>query len=290
VAAVAAAAVTILTACGGNSPAATSTVRRHAPSVRPVAQKQPASPGPSAAAGSASPQASVTSGPRTSCTSVVHIGDSTSDGLVLADYQPDARLRIAAQYRRVGIARFIPQVSGARSIYETWHGFANGYTVAKRLIHSGYRGCWVIALGTNDAADVAVGSAMSMPARVREMMALIGNEPVMWVNVISLLSSGPYAESNMLKWNTSLLQACGQFPTMRVDDWAAFAKRSWFIPDGIHYTPQGYAHRARQIADALAAAFPVGQPAPSSQAGMERLSVADVASLGSIQDQGCLVR
>jgi hypothetical protein len=220
----------------------------------------------------------------------VHIGDSTSDGLVLADYQPDARLRIAAQYRRVGVIRFIPQVSGARSIYETWHGFANGYTVARRLIRGGYRGCWVIALGTNDAADVAVGSAMSMPARVREMMTLIGNEPVMWVNVISLLSSGPYAESNMQRWNTSLLQACGQFPTMRVDDWAAFAKRSWFIPDGIHYTPEGYAHRSSQIADALAAAFPAGRPAPSSQPGMERLSVADAASMGSMEDQGCLVR
>jgi hypothetical protein len=198
---------------------------------------------------------------------VVHIGDSTSDGLVLPAYQPDAKLRIAAQYRRVGVTRFIPEVSGARSIYETWHGFPNGYTVAQRLIRRGYRGCWVIALGTNDAADVAVGSAMSMPARIREMMDLIGHEPVMWVNVVTQLSSGPYAESNMRAWDRDLLRACPRFPTMRVYDWAAAAQPGWFIPDGIHYTPQGYAQRSRLIADALAEAFPGAQQSPDLLSG-----------------------
>jgi hypothetical protein len=198
---------------------------------------------------------------------VVHIGDSTSDGLVLAAYQPDPRLRIAAQYRRVGVTRFIPEVSGARSIYETWHGFPNGYTVAQRLIRAGYRGCWVIALGTNDAADVAVGSAMSVPARIREMMTLIGNQPVLWVNVVTRLSSGPYAESHMQAWDRDLLRACPRYPTMRVYDWAAVAQPSWFIPDGIHYTPQGYAQRSRLIANALAVAFPAAQPSPGLLSG-----------------------
>ena len=44
----------------------------------------------------------------TSCRSVVHIGDSTSDGLVLPAYQPDPELRIAAQYRRVGVTAVHP--------------------------------------------------------------------------------------------------------------------------------------------------------------------------------------
>ena len=39
------------------------------------------------------------------------------------------------------------------------------------------------------------------------MMSLIGNQPVMWVNVISLLAGGPYSESNMLLWNRELIQA-----------------------------------------------------------------------------------
>jgi peptidoglycan/LPS O-acetylase OafA/YrhL len=204
-------------------------------------------------------------GPRlmSSCGSVVHIGDSTSDGLVLPTYQPDAALRIAAQYRRVGVTRFIPAVSGARSIVETWHGFPNAQTVARQLIRRGYRGCWVLALGTNDAANVAVGSNVGPAARIQQMMSLIGNRPVLWVNVKSLLASGPYAEGNMQLWNRALLRACPRHPAMRVYDWAAAAKRSWFIPDGIHYTPQGSAERSRLIADALARAFPLRPPRPA---------------------------
>ncbi|HUJ07171.1 MAG TPA: hypothetical protein VLX31_13775 [Streptosporangiaceae bacterium] len=190
----------------------------------------------------------------------MHIGDSTSDGLVLAAFQPDAALRIAAQYRRVGVTRFIPEVSGARSIIETWHGFPNGYTVAQQLIRQGYQGCWVIALGTNDTADVAVGSTVGLAARITRMMSLIGPQPVMWVNVKTLLASGPWAEARMQLWNRALLRACPRYPNMRVYDWAAAARRSWFISDGIHYTAQGYAMRSRLIANALAQAFPAAPP------------------------------
>jgi hypothetical protein len=210
--------------------------------------------------GSAVLTGTATSRLRTSCRSVVHIGDSTSDGLVLPAYQPDPALRIAAQYRRVGVTRFIPEVSGARSIVETWHSFPNAYTVARQLIRRGYRGCWVLALGTNDTADVAVGSAVGLAARIGRMMSLIGSQPVMWVNLRSLLASGPYSESGMQQWNRALLRACPRYPSMRVYNWAAVAKRSWYIPDGIHYTPKGYAERARLIADALARAFPAARP------------------------------
>jgi lysophospholipase L1-like esterase len=224
-----------------------------------------AGPVPSATGGSSLPQPSP--GLATSCRSVVHIGDSTSDGLVLPAYQPRARLRSAAQYRRVGVTDFISEVSGARSIVETWHGLPNGQAVAQQLIRRGYHGCWVIALGTNDTANVAVGSAVGLAARIRLMMSLIGNQPVLWVNVITLLAGGPYAEYRMRQWNRALLQACVRYPDMRVYDWAAAAKPGWFVPDGIHYTPYGYARRAHLIANALARAFPAtqlsGAPQPS---------------------------
>jgi hypothetical protein len=209
---------------------------------------------------SASPPADAP--PRTSCRSVVHIGDSTSDGLVLPAYQPDRRLRIAAQYRRVGVTNFVSEVSGARSIVETWHGFANGYTVAQNVLHRGFHGCWVIALGTNDTANVAVGSLVGLGTRISRMMALISPQPVMWVNVVSLLHSGPYAESRMRDWDRALLHVCLSYPNMKVYDWSAVAKRKWFINDGIHYTPQGYAARSRMIANALAKSFPAGSPPP----------------------------
>ncbi|MFZ0089696.1 MAG: hypothetical protein WAL63_09335 [Solirubrobacteraceae bacterium] len=186
----------------------------------------------------------------------MHIGDSTSEGLTSSDYLPDPGERMAAQYRRVGVtdARF--EITGATSIVETLPGGENAYDVAKGLVQSGYKGCWVIALGTNDTADVYVGSSVGVSQRIARMMSAIGTQPVMWVNVKSLLSTGPYAEANMAKWDEALVQACPKYPNMRVYDWASVVKNSWFIPDGIHYYSPGYAARAHLIANALAEAFP----------------------------------
>ena len=153
------------------------------------------------------------SGPaRSSCRSIVHIGDSTSDGLISPDYLPDPRQRIAAQYAQVGATRLITEISGGRSIVETIDGQPNAYTVAQQLVRDGYRGCWVLALGTNDTADVYVGSKVSQATRIQRMMSLIGNRPVMWVNVKSLLTSGPYAESQMQLWNSALIQRLRAVP------------------------------------------------------------------------------
>ena len=87
-------------------------------------------------------------------------------------------------------------------------------------------------------------------------------EPVMWVNVRSLLNSGPYAEANMARWDQSLLKECPKYPNMRVYNWAADVKDSWFIADGIHFTSPGYAARAALIARALAHAFPARGTSP----------------------------
>ena len=209
-----------------------------------------AAPGRTSAAAAASEPA------RSSCRSIVHIGDSTSDGLISPDYLPDPRQRIAAQYAQLGAARLITEISGGRSIVESIDGQPDAYTVAQRLVRDGYRGCWVLALGTNDTADVYVGSKVSQATRIQRMMSLIGHQPVMWVNVRSLLTSGPYAEGQMQLWNSALIRACARYPDMRVYDWAADAQNSWFIVDGIHYTSAGDAARAYLIAKALAAAFP----------------------------------
>jgi peptidoglycan/LPS O-acetylase OafA/YrhL len=193
---------------------------------------------------------------RSSCRSVIHIGDSTSEGLTSRDYLPDAAQRIEAQYARVGVKAEHFEISGARSIVERYEGQPNAYEVAARWKRRGYHGCWVLALGTNDAADVAVGSDVGDSERIARMMSLIGDQPVMWVNVKSLLSNGPYAEQNMRQWDQALVQACRRYPTMRVFDWAALAQDRWFIADGIHYGTPGYAARSRLIADGLAIAFP----------------------------------
>jgi hypothetical protein len=219
---------------------------------------------------------------KSSCRSVVHFGDSTSDGLVSASYLPDPAQRIDAQYADVGVTRTRFEIQGGSSIVETILTEPNAYTEAQRLVRAGYRGCWVLALGTNDTADVAVGSNVGLFARVQRMMSVIKGQPVLWVNVQSLLSSGPYAERNMQQWDKALLRACRTYPDMRVLNWADLVQRSWFISDGIHYTSAGYVQRSALIAGALAEAFP-------QMSSLDRLPGVAQRMLAAQAQAGCMV-
>ena len=97
------------------------------------------------------------------------------------------------------------------------------------------------------------------------MMSIIGNQPVMWINVLTIDGSPEYyEESGMHHWDQDLIAACRRYPSMRVMNWAALAKHQWFIPDGVHYTTVGYEHRTKLIAHALVNAFPRGRPASAS--------------------------
>jgi hypothetical protein len=187
---------------------------------------------------------------------VAHIGDSTSVGLVSPLDLPDPAQRLAAQYRDVGVRHSWIDASGGRSMVEEMPGQVNGYGTARNMASRGFRGCWVIALGTNDTANVSVGSSAGRMARIQELMSVAHGAPVMWVNVKTLDPSGPWSEANMQIWNDTLRQACHQYPNLRIFDWASAAQDGWFISDGIHYTSAGYAARAHLIARALARAFP----------------------------------
>jgi peptidoglycan/LPS O-acetylase OafA/YrhL len=201
--------------------------------------------------------AQAASSKRSSCKAVVHIGDSTSEGLTSPEYLPLESQRIEARYADVGVVEQHYEIAGARSIVETFEGEPNAQEVAEAWKLEGFKGCWVLALGTNEAADVFVGSAVDDMERIEIMMNTIGDEQVLWVNVRSLVESGdPYSAENMRKWDEELLVACRRYPNMRVYNWAKDVKDAWFIDDGIHFTSPGYAARAELIAQALAHAFP----------------------------------
>ena len=200
---------------------------------------------------------------RTSCGAVAHIGDSTSVGMTSRVWLPDAAQRLRDQYRDVGVRRALIDASGGRSIVEELPGQVNGYGVASAWYREGFRGCWVFALGTNDIANIAVGSTVGAQARISEMMAAAHGEPVLWVNTQTDLATGPWSERNMQRWNSALVAACQSHPNMRIFDWASLIRPSWHLPDGIHYTSAGYAIRAHDIARALARAFPADGRSPA---------------------------
>jgi hypothetical protein len=200
---------------------------------------------------------------KTSCKDVVHIGDSTSEGLDSAEYLPLADQRIPNRYREVGVRETHMAVEGATSIEERFEGNPNAQEVAEAWKGEGFHGCWVLALGTNEAADVAAGSNVSERERIEKMMKIIGDEPVLWVNVKSLPAAPEaYSPKNMEGWDEELVRACPRYPNMRVYNWAADVKNAWFIDDGIHFTSPGYAARAELIAQALAHAFPAKGKSP----------------------------
>ncbi|MCU1401231.1 MAG: hypothetical protein JWN62_4340 [Acidimicrobiales bacterium] len=194
--------------------------------------------------------------PKTSCSSVVHIGDSTSVGMISPTYITDPALRIDGQYRRVGVADPIMEISGARSIVETLPGQINAYDTALALKRAGYHGCWVFALGTTDTANIAAGSGPGRAVRIDKMMDLVAGDPVMWVNLRSLVADGPWSAANAQLWNNALVQEAPKYANMRIYDWASAVHTSWFAGDRLHFTVEGYTFRAALIADALAATYP----------------------------------
>ena len=197
----------------------------------------------------------------TQCTTVAQIGDSTSVGLFAPAFMPDPRDALPAQYERVGVVALYTDVSGGRSTIETLGAEANAFDTVVALRQMGYRGgCWVVTIGTNDAANVAIGGVPDLTTRLDRMMVLFGSDPVLWVDAVTNLDDGPYADINMQAWNDVLDAAEVRFPTLRVLRWSDVALDEWFVSDGIHHTSGGSAWRSHAIADALVAAFPADVP------------------------------
>jgi hypothetical protein len=243
---------------GTHGPAPGAGKPRPARAAAPARQARAAAPARRASRAHAGRSVAAARTSRTSCTSVAHIGDSTSVDLISAAFLPSQAQRLQARYASVGVRHLNLDASGGRSIVEALPGQVNGYNVARAWRSQGFHGCWVFALGTNDTANVAAGSSVGYAARIDQMMSVAHGEPVMWVNTRTLLSTGPWSDANEQNWDRALVKALARYPTMRIFNWAAVAQPSWFLPDGIHYDSLGCAMRAKAIADALARAFPLG--------------------------------
>ncbi len=210
------------------------------------------------------PDANVPDAPMTSCREVLHVGDSTSLGLVSNQFLPKVEDQIAARYRAVGATHFLPEISGARSMVETYKDQPNATQVVRRVRAGGYSGCVVLALGTNDSANTG-GNVAAMTARIDAMMGIIGPDlPVLWTTTRSLRDHGAYQNAHMQSWTQALTDACTRHPKMRVYDWASEVHDEWFSSDGIHPNSNGYRERAARIAAALARAFPKDGASPAA--------------------------
>lgn len=190
------------------------------------------------------------------CTSVIQIGDSTSVRADDAAAVPAGTDTASAQYRRVGATTFTLDAVSGRTIVGGPSPDAE-HAVASQLA-AGKRGCWVIAMGVNDAGAISTGSSISAGERIDRIMRQLQGQPVLWPTVASSNPSNrAFDSAAMATVNTALRNATTRYQNLSVVDWAAAAQPAEFT-DGIHYTAAGTADRNRRFADALAVAYPPG--------------------------------
>ncbi len=194
---------------------------------------------------------------KTSCGHLAYIGDSVSLGMISAETLPTASARLDARMAEIGVFDLRSEISGGRSIVETLSGQENAVDVAIRLRTDGFSGCWVVAIGTNDAANIAAGGARQAAQRIASLMGVIGADPVLWIDAATVTDSGSWASANMEAWNAVLAATGPSYPNLRIARWSGFVVPEWFTSDGIHPTAAGAAARVQFIAAALVANFPL---------------------------------
>ena len=104
------------------------------------------------------------------------------------------------------------------------NGQPNGYEAAQKFRQGGFSGCWVVALGCNDAANVAKGSSVNIRDRIVRMMSVIGSDPVVWINQRTTTDSGWWANKNMQAWNQVLVSLAPSYANLRIFDWATVSQ------------------------------------------------------------------
>ena len=88
------------------------------------------------------------------------------------------------------------------------------------------------------------------------MMEVIGDDPVLWIDVKTMKERGHYASENMRLFNQALAKAHARHPALR--GVRLVGGRQGLVVHGRRHPLHldGYAYRAALIADAVAEAFP----------------------------------
>lgn len=185
------------------------------------------------------------------CKTVAHIGDS------LTAYTVGP---LTQAYAAVGVTAQIDAYGGRAIKQKLPDDPKTGKQAALDFVAAGFDGCWVVALGTNDTANVAAGAWYTRAEAIDEMMTAIdpgASAPVMWVNTFTTKTTGYWSNDNMTLWNQALTEAKTRWPNMKVYDWASVAVTGVApFSDGIHHTTSGYSVRNEAIAKALVGFFP----------------------------------
>lgn len=162
-----------------------------------------------------------------------------------------------------GVKTIHYDVQGGRSLHERVNNKPNGIEAMKSM--GTKPDCFVMTMGTNDAANVRGGSNFSVQKRITEVMDTAGNKPVYWMSpVMTSPTVTHYFGADADNFTKALFAHAETSKNLTVIDSKALMTKSaganglpssWaeFIsPDGIH--PKGGAvakHRSDTVRDAL---------------------------------------
>jgi len=140
----------------------------------------------------------------------------------------------------------------ARNISGPARTSRNGVKTYKQLIANGLRpNAVIVALGSNDIQQSSKPAFFA--AEIRELLTLIGNVPVVWINV--LRKDVSYYPQRSAMFNRVLLRIAAEYPNVQVVDWATVlaAHPNWFAFDKLHLQPRGYRELAKVYVQATQA-------------------------------------
>jgi len=167
------------------------------------------------------------------------IGDSLTWGTAYRGFgNVTPQLKALGTFDRVVIdgvfARNISGPAGTRR---------NGVKTYKKLLKDGLRpSAVIIALGSNDIQHSAKPAFHE--ALIRELLEVIGDTPVVWINV--LRTDATFYPRRSAMFNALLARLAPEYPNLTVVDWASMIAQNpkWFAFDKLHLTPVGYRARA----------------------------------------------
>lgn len=127
----------------------------------------------------------------------------------------------------------------ARNISGPARTSRNGVKTYKQWIEKGLRpSAVIVALGSNDLQQSS--NPAFFEAEIRELLAVIGDIPIVWINV--LRTDASFYPQRSAKFNRVLLRIAPEYPNLSVVDWASMlaAHPKWFAYDKLHLRARGY--------------------------------------------------
>jgi len=177
------------------------------------------------------------------------IGDSITWGTAYPGFG-----NVTPQLEALGtFSRVIVDAAYSRNISGPAATKRNAVKTYKKLLKNGVRPTAVlVALGSNDLQQSRRVSFHE--PRIRELLTLIGDIPVVWINV--LRTDRPYYSRRSAMFNKTLVRLAAEYPNLSIVDWASMIAENpkWFAFDKLHLRPIGYRARAAvyvQAAEAM---------------------------------------